>query len=762
MAVTVPLVDDFNRASIGSNWTGIPYGDSAIALSLTGSTVINGHGYAASWWNQEHLRVDNSGWTIELAVDVPTLPGTNALGFALGLVLGPGATSADGYEFDVVKTSGSTHTFTIYRVTNASTLVSIGSGTTTLAGGETIWVRRTSAGVFTFGKIASGVETTVATSSADTTYTGALFPFLGVFDTAVRLDNFCFGRINLTGGTLPPYMASKGITATASGTTLAVDIPLHVAGDVLVIQGAKNGAADLTMSGWTEIVPAQNSANFSTGWWWKRATTGSETATLTSSTSASASDGLYAQCHRFRGCVATGDPFEDATANGSPTSSSTPTWATFDTSGPDRLAVLFSIHDDDPGASSGYPPSGWGTPALGSSGTTVGGDCRAMGSWRQYSSASTVTGGTTWTMGGTAYWRVLGLAFLPATTAVVVTGSPATATAAGETATPRTATTAAAATAAAAGEAATGQVRVTAAAATVAAAGEAAATGAAVAASPATATAAGEDATPSLARTVVADPGTVTAEGAEAAPGVVVAATAATATASGTAATPVTRAAGDAGTADAAGAPATPGTATAATAATATSAGAAATATAAVDADPATADAEGGDATPSSSGAPVTVTAEPATVTAAGEAASAHTALTAAAGAATASGVAATLVVTAAAAAATATATGEVTPAASMPAASGTATIAGALAGLVVRVVASPATVTVEGGGAAGAIPTVVATADGTAFAHVTAVAAIAARATAVGGRGTPVTAIAGVAAVSTADGSQRALAEVS
>jgi hypothetical protein len=159
-----------------------------------------------------------------------------------------------------------------------------------------------------------------------------------------------------------PTIVSGAVSAVFSGTTVSPVLPTHAADDILVVQGWKNDASDLSVSGWTAIVSADNDSNLSTGWWWKRAASGSETdPTVSSSTSATSTERLYGCCYRIRNSATSGDPFEDATVNGSPTSSTTPAGATVTTTGDDRLVVTFALMDANTSWSTPPPPSTWAT-----------------------------------------------------------------------------------------------------------------------------------------------------------------------------------------------------------------------------------------------------------------------------------------------------------------------------------------------------------------------------------------------------------------
>jgi hypothetical protein len=173
------------------------------------------------------------------------------------------------------------------------------------------------------------------------------------FSTAANdaaFDDFGGGDLKVKAG---------AIASATSGTTVTPVLPTHKTGDILVVLGAKNDAGTLSCSGgWTVIDAAQSDSNLSTGAWYKVAASGSETnPTITSSTSATATNGLYGQA--FVGDSNYFSEIADGTWNGSPTSSTTPAGATITTTQADSVAVTAALIDSDNAFASGLPPSGW-------------------------------------------------------------------------------------------------------------------------------------------------------------------------------------------------------------------------------------------------------------------------------------------------------------------------------------------------------------------------------------------------------------------
>lgn len=212
----------------------------------------------------------------------------------------------------------------------------------------------------------------------------------------------------------PSFVSSSTLNAAATGETSTLTLSPHQADDIIVLSALYNSASDITISadqGWSELMAPQNNANFSCAMWWKRCTSSSEASPVVTTATASTTFGRYAQHHIIRGCATSGNPFEDATANGSPTTSTTPTGAEIDTTGVERLVACFALIDDDSTVTSGYPPTDW--TAQSSQSSSTGGDARCVTIRRDVATASTIAAVVVGTLISTEYWKTLTVAFVP-------------------------------------------------------------------------------------------------------------------------------------------------------------------------------------------------------------------------------------------------------------------------------------------------------------------------------------------------------------
>jgi hypothetical protein len=182
------LIDDFNRASLGANWTTGSF-DGCSSLSIISSTLLGG----ASAWPGGYYSAASYGPDCNWYVDISTLAQPTVL-----FIRCDGANTPDGYYFNGQLGSNNCNI----------TRYDAGSGTQ-LGASFTITGTPTKFGVSAVGSsisayaYVSGAWQTVLASRTDTTYTAAGYFALEMADNTGRLDN-------LSGGTI-----SSGYTLTA-------------------------------------------------------------------------------------------------------------------------------------------------------------------------------------------------------------------------------------------------------------------------------------------------------------------------------------------------------------------------------------------------------------------------------------------------------------------------------------------------------------------------------------------------------------------
>ena len=219
---------------------------------------------------------------------------------------------------------------------------------------------------------------------------------------------------------VPWLFAAGALFAAASGTSITPVIPANDAlNDILIMGVMCNGSTTFsTPTNWTLLgTSIESNANQSTAWFWKRASGSDGNPTSTTSATLSGTVGGYGRIWVFRDCVTTGNPFEDVTMNGAPTSSTTPASATIDTTATLRLVMSFVLVDDDNTWASGMPALGWWDIG-GRVASTTGGDAMFDAFGLVAPIVATVTGVTVGTMNAADFWRTLTMALIPIAAAV--------------------------------------------------------------------------------------------------------------------------------------------------------------------------------------------------------------------------------------------------------------------------------------------------------------------------------------------------------
>lgn len=214
-----------------------------------------------------------------------------------------------------------------------------------------------------------------------------------------------------------PTFASDGLMAsTNTGTTLGYTTDTLGAAfstdDIMLLQVMTNAANDITVDQSFNTIDVINSANQSSGFFWKRMTSNvafTVTATVTG-TALSNSNGLFIRALVFSGCVTTGTPYEGLVMTGTPTLSTTPATGACVTTAVDTLVVALVNLDDDNTWSSGFPATGWSQTGTRRTSTT-GGDC-ALDAMQIARASAGTEAAVTMTQSASDYWRVATLALM--------------------------------------------------------------------------------------------------------------------------------------------------------------------------------------------------------------------------------------------------------------------------------------------------------------------------------------------------------------
>jgi hypothetical protein len=196
---TTGVLDDFNRASLGGNWSTLA--DAGQPLQIVTSTALacgSGATYTGGYWNVATYGPDCEAYA--------TYTGTALAGEYLGLWIraqGPGSTNVDGYK--VTFSSGNLN---LIKVTNFSTEATLDSIAWTPSSGHKIGIQ--AIGDQITGWRDTGGGWTQVVDATDATYTTAGHIVVDIFDPAsdnVRLDDLGGGTyVNPVDNTTKPSL----------------------------------------------------------------------------------------------------------------------------------------------------------------------------------------------------------------------------------------------------------------------------------------------------------------------------------------------------------------------------------------------------------------------------------------------------------------------------------------------------------------------------------------------------------------------------
>jgi hypothetical protein len=162
---------------------------------------------------------------------------------------------------------------------------------------------------------------------------------------------------------------------------LTLTLPSHLTDDILVclvevwVPNTPGDAADIpALTGWTKV-KGYADADGELSLFWRRATSNSTAnPTFTRGTSwDTGTDGIFAgRAFVIRGCVTTGDPWDDIVHSATPESGPNTAFPAVTVSGSERTVVIFFENLDN--SSAGAAPSGWteGTATTSATGTDSG------------------------------------------------------------------------------------------------------------------------------------------------------------------------------------------------------------------------------------------------------------------------------------------------------------------------------------------------------------------------------------------------------
>lgn len=218
-----------------------------------------------------------------------------------------------------------------------------------------------------------------------------------------------------------PNFQAEGATVAVQIGAPSITIPTHQANDILVVAAiywgpttAGDAAQIPTPSGWTllgsQVGQPAGTRDGWLAWFWKRATSASETVTLTTGASwDSGADTCYgARAYVIRGCITTGDPW-DAASTAGPHTAANQAFPAVTVSGSERMVVIFGNVTDN--LAFAMTSSGWTTGT--EDNDPAGTDCSFQTARKDNISSSTAADTATVTAPAQGAYAFMGVSFKP-------------------------------------------------------------------------------------------------------------------------------------------------------------------------------------------------------------------------------------------------------------------------------------------------------------------------------------------------------------
>lgn len=216
---TSTVLDNFNRVSIGANWTAC-FGGGA-NLNVDGAAVYQTAGFISAFWNPATYGPDLEAW-ITISTKPTNNDGSNPSCWLIGRAQTPSASTADWYELDVLPAAG-TDAWQLYRnINNSFTLLT--SGTQEWTNGDKLGLEILGSGatVTINGYRHNGTSWSNFATYSDTDanrITAAGYIGTGISDVSpfpCRLDDFGGGTVSAGGTSRTIDMTGVFSAATAA------------------------------------------------------------------------------------------------------------------------------------------------------------------------------------------------------------------------------------------------------------------------------------------------------------------------------------------------------------------------------------------------------------------------------------------------------------------------------------------------------------------------------------------------------------------
>jgi hypothetical protein len=182
----VLLLDDFNRATLGPNWSQM--GGWPNPADVAASTKFTGNAsYGGSYYNASTFGPDCAGYvTVDNVV--------NEEFYIYFRLQSPSTTGIDGYMLRILTNAGTPHPWALFRITdNATTKIDVGSATQTIVDGCKLGFEASGASIK--GHYYDGASWANIVSATDATYGAAGNVGIGLSTAVTHLDDLYVGTV---------------------------------------------------------------------------------------------------------------------------------------------------------------------------------------------------------------------------------------------------------------------------------------------------------------------------------------------------------------------------------------------------------------------------------------------------------------------------------------------------------------------------------------------------------------------------------------
>lgn len=202
---TTSLLDNFDRASLGANWSTDPYAAGQSALTITSNQASSSDGAGCSWYN-----VATYGGDCEVYIVIATKPSAGDTEIGLRTV-SVGTIGVDGYDLECNVVAGAGNDLIEVNRIDNQTFTQLGASITQeWAGGDSFGLEAIGSVLTAYYKSGAGSWSAIG-NRTDATYSAAGYLTLMIESTDARVDDFSGGTVVAGQPTMPRWGGVPGM-----------------------------------------------------------------------------------------------------------------------------------------------------------------------------------------------------------------------------------------------------------------------------------------------------------------------------------------------------------------------------------------------------------------------------------------------------------------------------------------------------------------------------------------------------------------------